>query len=79
MQLFSDNKADFTEITGILGLIFQIRDDYINLISKDVRTNFLYFNIYFYFNKKKVIFPELIKICHMIFFSICNTKATVKI
>ncbi|CAH1106030.1 unnamed protein product [Psylliodes chrysocephalus] len=35
MQLFSDNKQDFTIITGILGLIFQIRDDYINLISKD--------------------------------------------
>ncbi|XP_018571729.1 geranylgeranyl pyrophosphate synthase [Anoplophora glabripennis] len=35
MQLFSDNKADFTKITGILGLIFQIRDDYINLVSKD--------------------------------------------
>nr|CAH7764462.1 unnamed protein product [Callosobruchus chinensis] len=35
MQLFSDNKADFTKITAILGLIFQIRDDYINLISKD--------------------------------------------
>lgn len=36
MQLFSVNKADFTKITGILGLIFQIRDDYINLVSKDV-------------------------------------------
>ncbi|CAH1984228.1 unnamed protein product [Acanthoscelides obtectus] len=36
MQLFSDNKADFTKITAFLGLIFQIRDDYINLVSKDV-------------------------------------------
>ncbi|KAJ8944675.1 hypothetical protein NQ318_015883 [Aromia moschata] len=35
MQLFSDNKNDYTRITGILGLIFQIRDDYINLASKD--------------------------------------------
>ncbi|KAJ8951201.1 hypothetical protein NQ314_007702 [Rhamnusium bicolor] len=35
MQLFSDNKADYTRITGILGLIFQIRDDYLNLMSKD--------------------------------------------
>ncbi|CAG9856387.1 unnamed protein product [Phyllotreta striolata] len=35
MQLFSDNTQDFTKITGILGLIFQIRDDYINLTSKD--------------------------------------------
>lgn len=40
MQLFSDNKQDFTIITGILGLIFQIRDDYINLISKDVSIKF---------------------------------------
>lgn len=36
MQLFSDNKDDFTKITAILGLYFQIRDDYINLNSKDV-------------------------------------------
>ncbi|XP_056633514.1 terpene synthase [Diorhabda carinulata] len=35
MQLFSENKQDFTRITAILGLIFQIRDDYINLVSKD--------------------------------------------
>uniref|UniRef100_A0A6P7F2D9 Geranylgeranyl pyrophosphate synthase n=1 Tax=Diabrotica virgifera virgifera TaxID=50390 RepID=A0A6P7F2D9_DIAVI len=35
MQLFSKNKQDFTKITGILGLLFQIRDDYINLISKE--------------------------------------------
>ncbi|KAJ8965447.1 hypothetical protein NQ317_006445 [Molorchus minor] len=35
MQLFSDNKSDYTRITGILGLIFQIRDDYINLVSKE--------------------------------------------
>lgn len=36
MQLFSDNKADYTRITGILGLIFQIRDDLLNLVSHDV-------------------------------------------
>ncbi|CAG9769208.1 unnamed protein product [Ceutorhynchus assimilis] len=35
MQLFSNNKEDFTKITGILGLYFQIRDDYMNLNSKD--------------------------------------------
>ncbi|XP_050298800.1 terpene synthase [Anthonomus grandis grandis] len=34
MQLFSSNKEDFTKITAILGLYFQIRDDYINLNSK---------------------------------------------
>lgn len=36
MQLFSQNKSDFTKLAGILGLHFQIRDDYINLRSKDV-------------------------------------------
>ena len=36
MQLFSENKADYTKLTGILGLYFQIRDDYLNLYSKDV-------------------------------------------
>lgn len=36
MQLFSDNKSDFTKLTGILGLYFQIRDDYCNLSLKEV-------------------------------------------
>lgn len=36
MQLFSHNKSDFTKLAGILGLSFQIRDDYKNLCSKDV-------------------------------------------
>ncbi|KAJ8733491.1 hypothetical protein PYW08_001789 [Mythimna loreyi] len=31
MQLFSDNKSDFSKLSGILGLYFQIRDDYCNL------------------------------------------------
>ncbi|XP_076763861.1 terpene synthase-like [Xylocopa sonorina] len=31
MQLFSDCKKDFTILTGILGIYFQIRDDYCNL------------------------------------------------
>ncbi|KAG5895637.1 hypothetical protein JTB14_008646 [Gonioctena quinquepunctata] len=35
MQLFSDNKGDYTRITAILGLIFQIRDDYLNLVSTE--------------------------------------------
>lgn len=38
MQLFSDNKRDFSKLTAILGLYFQIRDDYCNLICKEVRT-----------------------------------------
>lgn len=35
MQLFSNNKNDFTKLTGILGYYFQIRDDYSNLCSKE--------------------------------------------
>lgn len=37
MQLFSDSKQDFSKLTAILGLYFQIRDDYCNLICKEVR------------------------------------------
>ncbi|XP_035233350.1 geranylgeranyl pyrophosphate synthase-like isoform X2 [Stegodyphus dumicola] len=39
MQLFSDNKSDFTKIIGIMGLYFQIRDDYANLQSKEYTEN----------------------------------------
>ncbi|XP_013774294.2 geranylgeranyl pyrophosphate synthase-like [Limulus polyphemus] len=39
MQLFSDNKSDFTTLTGIMGLYFQIRDDYANLRSKEYTDN----------------------------------------
>lgn len=37
MQLFSTNQDDdFSKLTAILGLYFQIRDDYCNLICKEV-------------------------------------------
>lgn len=36
MQLFSENKSDFSKLSGLLGLYFQVNDDYINLNSKDV-------------------------------------------
>lgn len=36
MQLFSENAADFTKLAGILGLYFQIRDDYCNLCLQEV-------------------------------------------
>lgn len=36
MQLFSDSEQDFSKLTAILGLYFQIRDDYCNLTSKEV-------------------------------------------
>lgn len=39
MQLFSDNQQDFTKLTAILGLSFQIRDDYCNLTSKSYSDN----------------------------------------
>ncbi|OQV25172.1 Geranylgeranyl pyrophosphate synthase [Hypsibius exemplaris] len=35
MQLFSTCKADFRPLTEILGLMFQIRDDYCNLVDAD--------------------------------------------
>ncbi|XP_068243946.1 terpene synthase [Palaemon carinicauda] len=35
MQLFSEVQDDFSTITGILGLYFQIRDDYANLCMKE--------------------------------------------
>lgn len=39
MQLFSDNKKDFSKLTAILGLYFQIRDDYCNLVCKEYSEN----------------------------------------
>ncbi|XP_013110633.1 terpene synthase isoform X3 [Stomoxys calcitrans] len=39
MQLFSNNKEDFTKLTAILGLYFQIRDDYCNLSLKEYTEN----------------------------------------
>ena len=37
MQLFSNNKSDFSFLGGVLGLYFQVRDDYCNLCDKEVR------------------------------------------
>ncbi|KAF0769180.1 geranylgeranyl pyrophosphate synthase [Aphis craccivora] len=39
MQLFSDSTNDFTKLTGILGLYFQIRDDYCNLCLQEYSEN----------------------------------------
>lgn len=44
MQLFSENKADFTILAGILGLYFQIRDDYCNLYLQEVTSELLFLN-----------------------------------
>lgn len=35
LQLFSENKRDFSKLAGLVGLYFQIRDDYCSLNSKD--------------------------------------------
>ncbi|XP_043468176.1 geranylgeranyl pyrophosphate synthase isoform X2 [Leptopilina heterotoma] len=39
MQLFSDCKEDFAPLAGILGLYFQIRDDYCNLCLQEYTEN----------------------------------------
>lgn len=39
MQLFSDCKEDFTPLAAILGLYFQIRDDYCNLCLQEYTEN----------------------------------------
>ncbi|KAG6802383.1 geranylgeranyl pyrophosphate synthase isoform X1 [Apis mellifera caucasica] len=39
MQLFSECKEDFVPLTSILGLYFQIRDDYCNLSSEEYVDN----------------------------------------
>lgn len=39
MNLFSDCGKDFSKLTAILGLYFQIRDDYCNLTSTEYSTN----------------------------------------
>nr|A0A7D0AGU9.1 RecName: Full=Terpene synthase; Short=EoTPS [Matsumurasca onukii]QAX24808.1 terpene synthase [Matsumurasca onukii] len=39
MQLFSESDADFTKLAGILGLYFQIRDDYCNLCLQEYSEN----------------------------------------
>lgn len=46
MQLFSESTNDFTKLTGILGLYFQIRDDYCNLCLQEVGKVLELFNIY---------------------------------
>ncbi|KPJ02936.1 PREDICTED: geranylgeranyl pyrophosphate synthase [Papilio xuthus] len=39
MQLFSENKSDFSRLSSILGLYFQIRDDYCNLCLQEYSEN----------------------------------------
>lgn len=39
LQLFSDYKKDLSRILFLLGVIFQIRDDYLNLKSSEYKEN----------------------------------------
>ena len=39
MQLFADTKQDFVGLTSLLGLYFQIRDDYANLCLDEYAEN----------------------------------------
>ncbi|KAL0832547.1 hypothetical protein ABMA28_000755 [Loxostege sticticalis] len=39
MQLFSENKSDFSRLAAIFGLYFQIRDDYCNLCLQEYSEN----------------------------------------
>jgi len=39
MQVFSNDKRDYIPLVNLLGLYFQIRDDYINLKSDDYAKN----------------------------------------
>ena len=41
VQLFSTCQHDFTKLSSTLGLYFQIRDDYANLCSQEVRVTSL--------------------------------------
>ena len=39
MQLFSKDSHNFEELTSVLGLYFQIRDDYANLCLEEYAVN----------------------------------------
>jgi geranylgeranyl pyrophosphate synthase len=41
MQLFSENRDDFTKIPDSLGLFFQIFDDFFDLIRHEVNSELL--------------------------------------
>jgi len=45
MQLFSENKADFTKLLGILGVYYQIINDYYNLCWQEVISELLLLDI----------------------------------
>jgi len=36
LQLFSNDQRDLKKVVSLLGLFFQVRDDYANLVSTEV-------------------------------------------
>lgn len=70
MQLFSANKRDFSKLTAILGLYFQIRDDYCNLVCKEV----CFANHWWYFVERLMF-----NLLFFFLFSTPKTKVSVKI
>lgn len=59
MQLFSTYKEDLLPLIEIVGLYFQIRDDYCNLWLKEVNKN----NV-------EIIYLNNIKFTHLIFIAV---------
>jgi geranylgeranyl diphosphate synthase type 3 len=45
MQLFTENKSDFTKLNEIFGLYFQIHNDYRNLFRMEVTSELLVVDI----------------------------------
>jgi len=45
LQLFSENKADFIKLSGILGLYYQMSNDYQNLCRQEVTFEILVLDI----------------------------------
>jgi hypothetical protein len=45
LQLFSENKADFTKVTSIFGICYKICDDYRNIFRQEVISELLVLDI----------------------------------
>jgi len=46
LQLFSNDQIELKKVVSLLGLFFQIRDDYANLVSTEVSFNgVIYFGL----------------------------------
>jgi len=45
LQLFSENKADFTKLTGIFALYYQLYNEYRNICRQEVTSEILVLDI----------------------------------